>query len=274
MKFFHTNIKFTVLLLFYCITAYGQAIPSYVSEMNYNTNIDYLNDDNISFGFNDVAIDDISFTAPDSTVAPSVIRNIRNAVVDGFHRDEFDNQYYSFDADTFVGASPILRSDIIRCDVPACTSFSLVFNAISQDFQDINIDAFTFDPDNGDLIFSIEEAAAIDGNSYFAADLIRFDGSDYTLEYDALSSGVGVQKNITSVSMMSNRHFALTFEEDDFLMGGLVYRDHWVLVYYPVTANLTWFYTIFGFGEEDSNPIKINSLMSLDNDLIFKDGLE
>ncbi len=274
MKFFHTNLKPAVLLLFYCVTAFGQAIPSYVSEMNYNTNIDHLNDDNVTFGFNDVAIDDITFTAPNSTVAPSVIRNIRNAVVDGFHRDESGDQYYSFDADTFVGVSPILRSDIIRCDVPACTSFSLVFNAISQNFQGINIDAFTFDPDNGDLIFSIEAAATIDGSSYFPADLIRYDGTDYTLEYDAISSGVGVQKNITSLSMMSNRHFALTFEEDGFLVGGLVYRDHWVLVYSPVSAVLTWFYTIFGFSEDTENPVKINALMSLDNDLIFKDDLE
>lgn len=274
MKFFHTNLKPAVLLLFYCVTAHGQAIPGYVSEMNYNTNIDHLNADNVLFGFNDVALDDITFMPPDSTVAPTVIRNIRNAAVDGFHRDDAGNQYYSFDADTFVGASPILRSDIIRCNVPSCTSFSLVFNAIGENFQGINIDAFTFDPDNGDLIFSIETAASIDGSSFFPADLIRYDGSDYTLEYDSINPDVGIQKNITSVSMMSNRQFAMSFEQDGFLDDGTIYRDHWLLVYSPVSAVLTWFYTIFGFNEDTENPVKINALMSIDNDLIFKDDFE
>jgi|GEM_PF-4424665 len=276
--YIQTLPKYSVLLilLFTVLNVHGQAIPIYVDEVAYSTNIDYVNEDNIYLYGNIVVRDFVDGSAPSATLTPTPIRNIKGALIDGYHRDNSGLQYYSFDNDTNINGIDVLKSDIIRCDNFSCSAFNFYFDAATHGFGNININAFTIDVNNGDLIFSIDGPGIIDFNGYMTGDLIRFDGSSFTLEHDStitLFGGVGVYKNINALSMLSTGEYVVSLADDGYSQDGFSYYNHWLLKYSPQNGSWGWFYTIFSFGDA-ANPIKIQSLMVHENDLIFKNGFD
>lgn len=264
-----------LLMVGWVLKAQAQAIPSYVDEINYSVDISHVNDGGIGFTPNKIASDYVNGTSPNSTISPAQIIAVSGANIDGFHQDIDGNTYFSFDADTRVNGFSVLKSDIIRCNDFNCDSFSFIFSAVSRNFQHINIDAFTFDSENGDLIFSVDSATDIEGSGYFPADMIRFDGSDYSLEYNAINAadGIGAYKNINAISMLTTGEYGISLEEDGDYKGEFSYDNHWILKFAPKSHSWQLFYTILDFGDFE-NPLKITSLMIQENDLIFRHGFD
>ncbi|TDR19447.1 hypothetical protein [Marinicella litoralis] len=262
-------------LLFNVMIVHAQAIPSYVQQINYSVDIGHLNDGGISILPNDLLIDYGDGVAPSGSISPTVIRDIRGAIVDGFHYEVDGTKYFSFDVDTRVNGASVLKSDIIRCNDFNCTTFGYFFDSVAQNLQHININAFTFDVENGDLIFSIDGPATIGSLGVVAADMVRYDGSVFSLEYDSSSSidGIGVYKNINAISMMSTGEYGISLENDGDYKDEFNYDNHWILSYAPSNRTWRWFYTILSFGEFE-NPLKLTSLMIRENDLIFRNGFD
>ena len=277
MKSFNKIISsFALVLWLYGNSVYAQPMSDYITELNYNTSVDYLNGASISFLHNSVSED--TFGVVNSTVSPASIVAVRGARVDGFHR-EGNNKYFSFDVDTRVNGTSVLKSDILYCANPALCSagtFTYLFDALSENFEHINIDAFTLDPDNGDLIFSIESAAVIDGLSYLPADLIRFDfAGNYSLEYNSLSAldGLGSYRNIDAVSLLPNGYYLVSLADDGNYNGAFSYLNSDVLEYHPPTRSWSLAYIPLSVGAS-FNQVNISSLAGFENDLIFKNGFD
>ncbi len=275
--YIQTLPKYSVILmlLFTVLNVHGQAIPFYVDEVEYSTNIDYINVDNIHVYGNTVVRDFVDGSAPSATLTPSLIRDVKGALVDGYHRDSGGFQYFSFDNDTTINGFGIMKSDIIRCSNFSCSTFSFYFDAVTQGFGNININAFTIDAENGDLIFSTDGPATVGSISVVAADLVRYDGSVFSLEYDSTSTidGIGAYKNINAISMMTTGEYGISLADDGVYKDEFNYDNHWILNYSPQNRTWRWFYTILSFGESE-NPLKITSLMIHENDLIFKNGFD
>ncbi len=269
----YKSILLLVSVLF-VLNLRAQVISEYLTEVNYSMGVDYLNADNISIFHNDVVND--TFSVVDSSESPAVIKNTRGARVDGYHKDSAGFRYFSFDADTFVNGSGVLKSDIIRCSDSDCNSFSLTFDAVFESFQYININAFTLDPENGELIFSIADAAFINGLSYGAADLIRFDNTgNYSLEYNSLSpiDGLGAHRNIDAITLLPNSHYIISLSNDGNYKGEFNFLNSDVLQYYPPSRNWSLAYTPLSLGNA-FNQVNIKSLMGFENDLIFKNSFD
>ncbi len=278
MKYFNKIIYSIVLVSgLYGGSLQAQVISDYLTEVDYNTDIDYTNAHAINILHNQVMQDTIGTVV--NSLSPANIVAIRGAKIDGYHQDSDGRQYFSFDADTRLGGASVLKSDIIRCNNSSCSTFSLVFDASSSEpFKQVNIDAFTFDPENGDLIFSIESAAIVDGFGYFPADLIRFDNSGiFSLEYDSLfgAGSIGATKNIDAVSLLPNGHYIISLANisNDVAPGGFRVLKSDVLAYYPPTQTWSFAYTPLSFGNAYHN-VNVTSLMGFEDDLIYKNGFD
>jgi hypothetical protein len=263
----NTICLFTLVIGLYDSRVEAQFTAPYLQSLEYGTDIDYEN------GFivrrNHIVFNDLS-ALPGQTSTPINIREVKNAVVDGYHRDSNGNVYFSFDVDTRVNGGGVTKSDIIRCTNIDCSAYSYFFNSVAESLVHININAFTLDPINGDLIFSIENDARINGALFFASDLIRFNGTDYTLAYDSFSIGFSRYKNIDAVSMTISNKFLFSFASDSVTNHIYEYDNvsgDSAIAYTPLRAILGDYY----------NQANINSLMVQIQplpDFLFADGFE
>jgi hypothetical protein len=254
---------------------HAQVISPFLTEVDYNVNIDYINAESITILHNEVMRDTIGMV--NTTASPSAIRAVRGARVDGYHQDSNGSKYFSFDADTIVGGSSVLKSDLIRCNNISCSNLTYFFDSTIEPLREININGFTLDPDNGEIIFSIEAAAIIEGNQYLPGDLVRFNSDgNYSLEYDSLSSidGVGAFSNIDAVSLLPNGFYliSLTNINNQIVAGNTVLKSD-ILQYNPTSRSWDVAYTPLSFGNSYHN-VNVTSLMGFENDLIFKNGFE
>lgn len=266
------------LLMLQQVSVQAQSLPNDAYAILYSTDVDYRNIDLSGAG---VLSNEVVRELSDTTLSkesPPVIAAARGVQIDGFHRDNAGLQYYSFNNDLTLGTGLLLKSDIIRCDNPTCSAYSVVFNDTLQNLKNINIDAFTFDPANGDLLFSIEAAGTIDGTNYTASDVIRYDGSSYALFYNgATSSGaIGADKNIDALSVLAGGTMLISLASDgNHQAGGFSYLNSDILSY--DIANSTWSFayrpitltTSYG-----ASAINLVSLGVIPEDLIFKNGFE
>jgi hypothetical protein len=241
----------------------AQVIAPYLTEIDFNTDIDYLLN-GISIFNNDVMVDNLDGVL-EVTATPFNIRNIRDAKIDGYHRDASGRGYFSFDVDTRVNGGLVLKSDIIRCENLNCSSTVLFFDANVLNLKTVNINAFTLDPDNGDLIFSIASDAVITGLDFLAADLIRFDGSSFSLEYDSLSENLSRNQNIDALTLLPNNRYLASFDKE-----GTV---HEIFEYDRLSRIWGVAYTPLLFSNALNN-VNFTSLMAFENDVIFKNGFE
>ncbi|MBL4661657.1 MAG: hypothetical protein JKY19_14960 [Alcanivoracaceae bacterium] len=268
------KIIFYLILVQISVNLKAQVISDYLTEVNYSMAVDYINADDISLFHNDVVVD--TFAVVDSTESPAVIRNLRGARVDGYHKDSAGLRYFSFDADTRINGVSILKSDVIRCNDVACSAFIFFFDASAESLKHININAFTLDPENGELIFSVANATLIDGVQYLPSDLIRFNSAgNYSLEYNGASvvDGLGAYRNIDAVTLLANSYYIISLSNDGNYNGEFSYRDSYVLQYYPPTQSWSIAYTPLSLGSA-FNQVNITSLMGFENDLIFKNSFD
>ena len=268
------KIIFFLLLVQISVSVKAQVISDYLTEVNYSMAVDYINADAISLFHNDVIID--TFAVVDSTESPGVIRNLRGARVDGYHNGGAGLRYFSFDADTRINGVSVLKSDVIVCHNSTCSTFGFFFDASAESLKHININAFTLDPENGELIFSIANAALIDSVQYLPSDLIRFNSAgNYSLEYNGASvvDGLGAYRNIDAVTLLPNSYYIMSLSNDGNYNAEFSYRDSYVLQYYPPSRSWSLAYTPLSLGNS-FNQLNITSLMGFENDLIFKNGFD
>ena len=273
MKSFN-KIIYSIVVFVGCFVSsiQAQVIAPYLLQLEYGTDIDYENP--FVFVRNNLATDNLS-GLPFFTSTPSKVKEIKNAVVDGYHLDSNGFWYFSFDVDTridngggvFLGQR-VLKSDIIRCTNVDCSTFDYFFDSVTESFNHVNINAFTLDPTNGDLIFSIENDALINSVDYFASDLIRFDGTDYSLAYNSFSDSFSRYRNIDAVSLTTINKFLVSFANDP------VTND--IYEYDSLSTNWSVAYASVPFGN-DYNQVNISSLMVQIQplpELLFADGFE
>ena len=290
MKFYNKIIiSFILIQVFYGGNVQSQTIAPYLLKLDYSADIDYSynpppvvknsyfvkgkTNPNILGGpslisvlHNNVIIDNIG-TPPNTTESPAFIINLRGTVVDGFHKDANGIKYFSFDADTVLLGADVLKSDIIKCTNIVCTSYTFFFDSNANNLKDVNINAFTLDPNNGDLIFSIDSDGKIGGASFYAADLIRFDGTNFSLEYDSLDAFTRY-KNIDALSFLPNNRYLVSFANEGVF--------HEVFEYNLTTGVWSTAYTPIFFGD-GTYQMNMSSLMGYIKplaDLIFNDSFE
>ncbi len=244
------------------------AAAPYIQIVEYNTDLAYINSGPTTIPINHVMIDNTT-TAPGTSPTPTPIREVRGAVIDGYHKDSSGFRYFSFDADTRVNGGLVLKGDIIRCNNAACSTFNYFFDSQLLSVPDININAFSLDPANGELIFSIDSAATIAGNSYLASDLIRYDGTTFSLEYGPIvATNIAKYRNIDAFSYTDNGKYLVSFADDG--VNNDIYEydiasTAWSIAYTPATLG------------DSYNPLNISSLMVTTqsvSELIFSDGFE
>ena len=245
---------------------YAQTISDYITEIYYSLNVDHFTSEADLTLHNELVIDEVSNLG--GFISDANIFFVRGAKIDGFHENSEGIRYYSFDTDVRLGTTVFFKSDIIRCNDSNCSSRSLFFSAATESMKGVNINAFTLDPENDELLFSIEAAANIDGEGYLAGDIIRFTNEGtFTLEYDSIVAGDGFAfgKNIDGLTLLPNGYFLVSFVNE-------VARN-FIYEFYPSTDNWNVAYTPLQLGG-NSGRLSINSLMGFENDLIFKNSLE
>jgi hypothetical protein len=156
----------------------------------------------------------------------------------------------------------------MRCADANCLSPQLVFDSEINNIIHININAFTFDPANGELIFSIDSNAVIAGNTYLSSDIIRFDGTDFTVEYGPFADVFLLHNNIDGLSMIAADRFLVSFANNS-------KRND---IYQLNTTTQTWSLAYTPFNDDNFyNHINVSSLMVKTQavpELLFSDSFE
>lgn len=289
MKFSKIIVLLVLILVFYGGNVHSQTIAPYILGLDYNADIDYsynppvVKNSNLDKGktianvlggpslisvlHNHVMIDD-TINPFSSTESPVSIINLRGAIVDGFHKDSNGIKYFSFDVDTILNGLEVLKSDIIECADIICSNFYIFFDSDTNNLKDVNINAFTLDPNNGDLIFSIDSDGTVMGADIFASDLFRFDGTNFSLEYDSLDAFTRY-KNIDALTFLPNNRYLVSFANEDVF--------HKVFEYNLATSIWSTAYTPIFFGNGGKYQKNMSSLMVYMKpviDLIFNNGFE
>ena len=256
--------------MLFATKGFAGIIPTYLTQVDYSSEVDYQNSTAVLVNHNDVMEDTISIA--NNSATPINIRAITGAKVDGYHKDSNGVKYFSFDNDIRLNFRPVVKGDIIRCSNSNCSDHSYFFDALDENLQRLNINAFTLDPDNGDIIFSIDSPAVISGLAILPSDLIRFNSSgDYSLELR--SHLLGTFKNIDAVSYLPNGYILISLSSDGNFNNEFNYFDSEVLEYYPATESWGIAYVPISFASAH-NQANITSLMGYENDLIFKSGFD
>ncbi len=265
-NFYNKTIWAIALVLGLYGTSLTAAVAPYIQRAEYSADIAYSNSAPVAVPINYV-IRDNTIDIPSSTSTPALVRDIRGAIIDGYHVGA--GGYYSFDVDTRVNGFSVLKGDVIRCTDFSCATFEYFFDSQALNLQHININAFSLDPANGDLIFSIDSAAVIAGSSYLTSDLIRYDGTEFSLEYDSTSeANIARYRNIDALNYADNGKYLVSFATDGVLNDIYEYdiaSTIWSIAYTPTTLG------------DSYNPLNINSLMIFTQpvpELLFSDGFE
>lgn len=258
----------------------GSPMLSVLKDIDYNVDIDFVDNFSEPILHNDVMKDPFSLFGFTSLESPANIANIRGNHVSGYHKDVQGSKYFLFDTAFLLGGGPLLKNSIIKCSNESCSSYTNYLIGDST-LEDITINAFTLDPDNGDIIFSIENAGAINADPYFPADLIRLIRATgtYTLEVDSLASigGVtlGVNRNIDALTLLYDGTYLFSLASDGSVSGGVAfaYNKSDILLMNPTKGTFDFLYRSENFGAFQKR-VNITSLMATDNDLIFRNGFE
>ncbi len=270
MRFIKQSIC-TLLLLNSVTSRAAMPFADFVYELDYNVNVDYVNASSQFFLHNQIAQD--TYQTTNAQISPQKISEVRGARVDGYHQDKDGFKYFSFDADIQLNSTPVSKNDIVRCNNSDCSSAAYILSSLY--LQPYNINAFTFDPDNGDLLFSIDSYSEITPGGLIASPttVIRKSGSTYTKEFTFVANGSSShpEDNIVALSYLPNKKLVVSVE-----------RQTGYLFYVVNTTNLVLGSTLLPSYKVANPPTFVNdyqekhimSLMAYEDDLIFKNGFE
>jgi len=98
----------------------------------------------------------------------------------------------------------------------------------------------------GDLLLSFDSPILVGGQIFFGEDLVRFDGSDFSLFFDGSAAGVPEGLNLDAAHYLGAGKLALSFDDSGSLPG-VVFADEDVLEYDIATG--TWEIIYYGSAE-------------------------
>ena len=249
-------------------------------NISYNVDIDYESLNGQKILHNDVMRETFSGLTQNHT--PTNISNLRKEHIIGYHKDSNGLNYFLFDTDFFLNGAVVVGNDIIKCDNNPCTSHSYYLVGNDPTIKHLHINAFSLDPVNGDLIFSIDSAELINGEYYFPADLIRLHRATgtYSLELDSLltsfgSDVIGPNRNIDAVSYLSNGYYIVSFASDG-EFNGFSYNKSDIVALDTINAIIEIYVSPNQFSTHKYK-VNVTSLMGSTpalSDIIFSDGFE
>lgn len=147
--------------------------------------------------------------------------------VDGFERVDDETLYFSVNMHADFGSETAAPSDVFLVDTAAGT-LNKVLDAKADGLPDgVDVDAVTL-AGNGDLVISIDTHVNLDGTVYDDADLIRFDGSDFSMFIDGSTLGLDHAADIDAVTLFSHDRIVVSTKTGG-KVGSLVYNHADVL---------------------------------------------
>lgn len=175
-----------------------------------------------------------------------------------------------FSVDGWADVTPLVR--VRAADV--FFLFGKVLDAAAAGVPDgVNVDAVSVDPVTCDLVVSIDVVATLGGTVYKPDDLIRWNGTAFSL-YRALNFGV----NIDALHIISDTRFLYSIDSDGMVPGLVVQDDDViesipnglfrveVLAFSPRLFDSSWIASdVVGLSARVAGPL---------TDLIFADGFE
>lgn len=155
------------------------------------------------------ALDVLSYRP--STDAKSLFASVpaSSSEIDAFERVNDSNFYFSLRNHAIVDAFAIAPGDVVQF---LSGTYAIVFDASAAGLPDgVNVDAFAL-ADNGDFVLSTNVHFASGGNTFSDSDLIRYDGSDFSLFLSASDIGVDDSAELTGVTLQGDSQLWLTFD--------------------------------------------------------------
>ncbi len=255
-------------------------------NLDYTTDIDFTSSSSLSVQKNTVIREKLSASNLDIvSQTPSWLFAVRNATVNGYHKDENGLRYYSFDNDIVIqgsfGSLTVLKNEILKCNDIACDNVSIFYTFE----RSIMIDAFAVDL-SGFIYFSVAHATVINGLSVFPADIVQLELglNNYTLavnsQYPINGLVMGINKNIDAISKLSEiggTGYFISFKDEGCFTGTPTICFNNISIIFIDNSTSTAvepFVSPSYFGTYE-NPVNLNSLtITVPSDLIFKNSFE
>jgi hypothetical protein len=139
----------------------------------------------------------------------------------------------SLDTWAELGGLPVSPADVLRWDGGG---YTIAFDAAAAGIPTgADVDAVTADGD--DLLLSFDVTVDLPGGPYADEDLVRWDGSSFTLELDGSEAGVPAGLDLDAAHRLGNGHLLLSFDTAG-MIGGVAFADEDLLELSPGTG--TW----------------------------------
>jgi len=179
-------------------------------------------------------------------VIPTSLGNLpAGADVTAYHQFENGDQLFSLDRAIVLPGLPVLEAgseDVVSYDG---YSYSLEFDGTAEGVPiGASVDAVSTIA--GDLLLSFDTAVILGADTVGEEDLVRFDGSGFTLFFDGSVVGVPAGLDLDAAHYLGGDKVTLSFDGSGSLPG-VVFADEDVLEYDLVAG--TWEITYYGSAE-------------------------
>lgn len=147
--------------------------------------------------------------------------------IDAFERIDDETFYFSVNMHDDLLSQVASPGDVFFFDIGNGT-LTKVLDGRSVGLPDgVNVDAMTL-AENGDLVISVDTHVNLGGTVYDDADLIRFDGSTFSMFVDGSTLGLEDTADIDAVTLFSHDRIVVSTKTGG-KVGGLVYNHADVL---------------------------------------------
>jgi hypothetical protein len=181
-------------------------------------------------------------------------------------------QLFSLDTTAVLpGLAEVRPSDVVGFDG---TGYSVVFSGSAHGVPEgASIDALAMAP-NGDLLISFDVAVELSGLAAEDRDLLRWNGSTWSIFFDGANEGVPDGLDLDAAHLLSSGHLLLSFDGSG-TIGGVAFDDEDVLEYNPVAHS----WVLFWDGSSrrpDAVAADLDALYAVEEgpSAIFADGFE
>ncbi len=165
-----------------------------------------------------------------SLEAPGMLAATAN--LDALHVDGDGGWLLSLDVGGVVDGLHVGHADVVRYDG---SGYTLVFNAQAAGLPDgIDVDAVSRAA--GAVVLSFDTAVALDGVSVADADLVAYDGSAFSLFFDASAAGVAEAADVDAAHVLADGRLLVSFETGG-AIGGVTYDHADVLEHDPAARS-------------------------------------
>lgn len=190
-----------------------------------------------------------------------------SADVDAVHGLADGDVLFSIETSIVLGGALYRPSDVIRFDG---TSWSKEFDGRGEGIPaGVNVDAIAMS--GGVLLLSLDIDTELGSTVYSDADVIAFDGADFSTFLDATDSGIAISADVDALHVDSQGRVLVSLDGGGEL-GGINYRDEDLLAW----SSPDWSMEFDGSADDAAwQPVDLDawSLVFVD-DNIFKDGFE